>query len=337
MGMIPLAPHLAPGAPDGLTRWIGPPPRPLSPDDPRRIPVGDLFDSTGSILVRHLAYFVALVGPVLVVATLIEAVLAARLGALLAGLGARLPTPEEAISLAGVGVADVVVAAVAAVTASAAATVAAATLYRGEPAPGVIAVYRRVARRLPGLLGLTILLFLLLLVLISGLALVVIALSGGIAPVEQPSGPQVFLVLIAITAWVVALLLLLARVTVALPALILEGKSAIDALGRSWTLTAGSSWRILGIVVATGLVSNALSGIIPSFSRPFENPFAPLSFRGLETTLALQALTTGLAQLVILPLGSTVTTILFLDLRRWQVRRSASRTGSAEPPPQAEP
>jgi hypothetical protein len=332
--MIPLAPHLSPGAPDAMTRWVGPPPTPLPPDYPRRIPVGDLFDAGGSILVRHLAYLVALVGPVVVVGSLIQAVLAARLGALLAGLGARLPTSQEAIALAGVGVGEVVVAAVAVMAGSAAATLAAAALYRGEAAPGIVAVYRRVGRRLPGLLGLVILVFLLFLVLICGLALVVIALSGGIAP-AAPAAPQVFLVLIAIPAWVVALLLLAARIAVALPALILEDETAIGALGRSWTLTAGSTWRVLGIVIAVGLVSNVLGGVVPSFSQPFADPFAPPSFRGLETTLALQALTTGLAQLVILPLSATVTTILFLDLRRWRESRSAPRTGPSEPLPPA--
>lgn len=57
-------------------------------------------------------------------------------------------------------------------------------------------------------------------------------------------------------------LFLLARWSVVTPAIVLEGRSAVEALGRSWELVRGKTWTALGVVVVTLLVAAVANGVI---------------------------------------------------------------------------
>jgi hypothetical protein len=63
-------------------------------------------------------------------------------------------------------------------------------------------------------------------------------------------GLGLFLGLVVIVTAVATLLFLSVRWALVIPVVVLEGRGALDALGRSWRLVAGSGWRILGYFIA---------------------------------------------------------------------------------------
>jgi hypothetical protein len=57
-------------------------------------------------------------------------------------------------------------------------------------------------------------------------------------------------------------LFLLARWSVVTPAIVLEGRSALEALGRSWELVRGKTWTALGVVIVTLILAAVANGVI---------------------------------------------------------------------------
>jgi len=46
------------------------------------------------------------------------------------------------------------------------------------------------------------------------------------------------------------------------PAIMVEGASAVDSLGRSWNLTKGHKWSLFGASLVIGIIAALLSGAI---------------------------------------------------------------------------
>jgi hypothetical protein len=108
------------------------------------------------------------------------------------------------------------------------------------------------------------------------------------------------------------------RIYFAMPIVVLERLSPTRALARSWRLTRGSWWRVLGILILTlllvGLVSNLLTtpftllSVVPSFLFPGE-PWVPVAAGALiyVGTVLISSFTT--------PFTVGVSTLLYIDLR----------------------
>ncbi|MDS1270417.1 glycerophosphoryl diester phosphodiesterase membrane domain-containing protein [Lipingzhangella sp. LS1_29] len=108
------------------------------------------------------------------------------------------------------------------------------------------------------------------------------------------------------------------RFALALPAVVLERAGPLRALGRSWNLTAGSWWRIFGILLLAELLIFLVTEILMT---PFSLGAAAVLFLGADTawaavvasallflgTLLLLALTT--------PFTVGVTALLYVDRR----------------------
>lgn len=91
---------------------------------------------------------------------------------------------------------------------------------------------------------------------------------------------------------------------------VLEGKGAVEALGLSWRLVAGSTWRVLGYTLLLGLVVGAI-GLAFGFVSAAIGGSNPPTDPG---AIAAQSLVNGLAGIIVGPLSLVPLTLLYYDL-----------------------
>jgi len=105
---------------------------------------------------------------------------------------------------------------------------------------------------------------------------------------------------------------LFVRWGVAIPALLAEGIGPIRALDRSWTLTRGHFWRLLGILVLMYLLTTVISGALGAFALPLAVlvPFVPAVVRG-AIILTLDTVASAVVQ----PALYLCVALLYFDLR----------------------
>ncbi|MEX2416784.1 MAG: glycerophosphoryl diester phosphodiesterase membrane domain-containing protein [Actinomycetota bacterium] len=89
------------------------------------------------------------------------------------------------------------------------------------------------------------------------------------------------------------------KLTTAIPSLVVENKRGTQAIGRSWNLTKGHFWHVLGAVVVSAILTGVVSAII---SGPFSGWF-------------LGGLFSGIAMSITMPFSSLVLVLLYTDLR----------------------
>ena len=105
------------------------------------------------------------------------------------------------------------------------------------------------------------------------------------------------------------------RLYLAAAALILENVSVWEGIRRSWHLTKGSFWRVLGILVLTTLITLVLLGAIMS-AMSIASQLAMSAGAGMYATVsAVTAFATSLLQAAILPFSSAVNALTYIDLR----------------------
>lgn len=151
-------------------------------------------------------------------------------------------------------------------------------------------------------------------------AVVVVLALLHLAPVAVLAG-----VLGGIASIVLGLLLVI-RLSITLPALVLEGISPRRAIARSFELSRGSYWRMLGILLLTELAvavasslvslpfsiaSFATSGYASIFSASTVSPSLHVS----AATVVLAAIGSIVAGAITTPLSAGVVCLLYTDLR----------------------
>jgi len=186
--------------------------------------------------------------------------------------------------------------------------------------PSVGQVVRRVGSRVWLLLGLSLLtglIYLLVVVVLLAPGAVLIAASqqvaGGIA------------LALAVPAVVVLGSFLWVRLAFAAPALLLERVGVGQALRRSWRLTAGSWWRVFGILLLTVVISFVASGLLATPLSLVGSVVGEAlggssddgaAFRqGLLVSQLFANLGSVLASTVTAPFSAAVTALLYIDLR----------------------
>jgi hypothetical protein len=108
------------------------------------------------------------------------------------------------------------------------------------------------------------------------------------------------------------------RLTLAAPAMLLEGVGITDGLRRSWRLVRGSWWRVFGIVLVTSLITGIGTGIL---GLPFTQVGAAIGTGADATTtrLLLSAVLSGIGEIitgtVFTPFTAAVTSLLYIDRR----------------------
>ncbi len=93
----------------------------------------------------------------------------------------------------------------------------------------------------------------------------------------------------------------LVRLSVAIPALVVERRRGGEALTRSWSLVRGHGWRVLGTFVAAFVLTGIVSGILT----------APAAGSGWF----LQGVLAAVGQVITTPFTAIVTLLVYLDLR----------------------
>jgi hypothetical protein len=106
-----------------------------------------------------------------------------------------------------------------------------------------------------------------------------------------------FIWALAILAYVLFMWTMLA---VSIPALVIENRRGVDALGRSWNLVKPHFWHTLGILVVTAIIVGIVAGIIGAIG-------------GYNWIVSW--ITSSIGQILTAPFSALVTVILYLDLR----------------------
>jgi hypothetical protein len=179
--------------------------------------------------------------------------------------------------------------------------------------PRAAEAWQATRRRLPALLGLT------LLVLLIVLGVVILPVLPGI--VALLLGADLAGVLLLVVGVPLAAVLALATAVLtwfAAPVVMLERQPVVRALRRSARLVRANFWRVLGLWLLLQLLVAVLGGILGGplvlvASGVFENPFGWQS-------LSLQAVGTILANTVTLPFAAAVAVLVYVDQR---MRREA--------------
>jgi hypothetical protein len=179
------------------------------------------------------------------------------------------------------------------------------------------ALWQRVRPRLGAVLALAV-----ITTLVSLAAAGVFVAPGLVVALTGDPLTGVLLFVVGLLPAIVVSLWLFAKLGLAAPALLLEEQNAVRALQRSWALTRGSFWRVLGILFLTWVMTAIGAGIVSA-------PFALVS--GIVSTgmggdqyssfganlaqLLISGVGTILGGAVFYPFTAAVTTLLYLDLR----------------------
>lgn len=176
---------------------------------------------------------------------------------------------------------------------------------RGQPAT-TSEVWAAVKPRIWALLGLA---------LLTGLIVVapmVAGIGGAVALGAVLGGAGLAIGIPLAIATVVASIYLYIRLSLSSAAMVLEKTGVTDALRRSGVLVKGSWWRILGILVLTGIITGIIGAIIVV---PVLAVSAVLTSEGSPVFLVLQQLAGGLAAVVLSPFSAGVRALLYVDRR----------------------
>jgi len=306
----------------------GPPPRPKPGIIPLRpISLGEIYDGAFQALRTNPRTMIGVSAVVIAITTLITTLPQA---AALTGLGdsalfspsrTEPVRPEDVVGpLAGLVTSLLVPSVIQAlattvVTGLLIVAVSGAVLGQRTP-PGLL--WQRTRGRMPALIGLAALVF-----LVEMALLVALILPGILVLAAGSAVAGALLLVFGGLAWFFVALpgLYLVKWSLAAPALLLEHQPVIGALRRSWTITRGSFWRVLGIQLLTVILVAVLSGII---NTPFAviggligaSETTPYSdFAITLTQLVVQGLGTIVAGAVFYPFQAAVTALLYIDLR----------------------
>lgn len=190
-------------------------------------------------------------------------------------------------------------------------------IYAGKPV-GAFSSLGRASRRWVTLLALMVLL------LLGALAVFLVgAMVGTLAlfvlTVVVRSLPLVvFFVLILYVAMIAALIFVAVRWSMAVQVVMLESLGARAAMGRSWRLIAGSTWRVIGYYLIFALLAIVISLIIGTAVNILVNPYEMSGFRIVAIDWSKLAIATVLSALLgafVAPLTAIPAILLYLDLR----------------------
>ena len=167
--------------------------------------------------------------------------------------------------------------------------------------PSIGETWRRTRGMLLRLTGLTLILFIPVLVVLGGLvALVIVAFDAGS---NLAGGAGIFAIVLAL----VAMAYVGVRLALSTPSLVLEELGVLGSLRRSWGLTRGRFWRTFGVLLVSSVIVGVVQQVI-AFGFQILGALLGLAF---SSTVDGQASEIGLAIVVF---GVTVVGSLLASL-----------------------
>ncbi|MFI6293015.1 glycerophosphoryl diester phosphodiesterase membrane domain-containing protein [Nonomuraea sp. NPDC050790] len=141
--------------------------------------------------------------------------------------------------------------------------------------------------------------------------------------VANTSSPQdafglIGLGLLMILLYAVYALFFNTRFAFAAPIVVLEGRGPVEAMKRSWRLVSGDFWRVLGILLLTGILAYLVSSVL---SVPFSLASSLLGVTGsdgvgvIALSAVLLAIGSTLAAMIVYPFQAAVAGLLYADRR----------------------
>ncbi|MPZ94268.1 MAG: hypothetical protein GEU96_04965 [Propionibacteriales bacterium] len=174
--------------------------------------------------------------------------------------------------------------------------------------------WRLTRPRLLALLGLVLLNALIVLApapIVVGLVVALVAADAGL-------GVTIPVIALAVVLYVVYAVFMATRLALGAPALVLENRGVRSALGRSWSLVKGDSWRVFGIILLTQILVVVVGGVI---AVPFTIGGTAAGYLGGGSVGAgivaaiLAALGSIVSSTITYPFNAGVTGLLYTDRR----------------------
>lgn len=276
-----------------------------SPERPlplRQMGIGELIDAAIKLYRRDFLALIGIVAFLVVPVSFLELWLTqSTLGPMAAGVT---PTDEEVIrSLGPIGIIFAIELLIVQPFLAAAITRAAADAYLGERVE-IGRTYRFALSRLPAILWITILSTV---VVILGfvLALVVIVIGAALAGTVDVVG--IIVLVLGIILFAIPIVILI-RLTLTAPVLVVEDVRGTRALGRSWRLTKGKFWRLLGVLILASLIGGIASLVITIPAQAIVAAIGPEAW-------PVAAIGTALASVLVTPFTVLIVVLLYFDLR----------------------
>ena len=183
-------------------------------------------------------------------------------------------------------------------------------------------VWERTRGRILPLIGQTLLITLITviadaIIVVIGIVLIVIIAASVTGP--DPGAGAIVITLLAALALIVIVFIaaafLVVRLSLAPAALMLENTGVIEGIGRSWALTRGSFWRVLGILVLAGLITGLVTGTL-SFGLGMVFGVVSVGLPAAHPLVsAVTVLLTSVLSALVLPFTAAVTALTYIDLR----------------------
>ena len=183
-------------------------------------------------------------------------------------------------------------------------------------------VWERTRGRILPLIGQTLLITLITviadtIIVVIGIVLIVIIAASVTGP--DPGAGAIVITLLAALALIVIVFIaaafLVVRLSLAPAALMLENTGVVEGIGRSWALTRGSFWRVLGILVLAGLITGLVTGTL-SFGLGMVFGVVSVGLPAAQPLVsAVTVLLTSVLSALVLPFTAAVTALTYIDLR----------------------
>ena len=191
------------------------------------------------------------------------------------------------------------------------------------PTPGE--AWERTKDRVLALIGQTLLLSLIngaiiAIVSAASMAMGYVIISTAVSDSGEDVGPGLFilflmLLLFLVIATGVAIAFIAVRLSVAPAALVLENIGVIEGIKRSWALTRGNFWKVLGTLFLAGLITSIISGAISGATGVVGSGFAVIAPEMYAFFMALITFITAVLSALVLPFNASVTALIYVDLR----------------------
>ena len=127
-------------------------------------------------------------------------------------------------------------------------------------------------------------------------------------------GGALSILFLMIVALIVVACFLTVKFAFTSSAVVLEGLGPVDALKRSWALSKGSFWRILGRIWLIGIVTGLISGVLGAVVGAILGVGAAAA-DSVGLLVAFSAFLSALLSAVVIPVQSSFYTLMYLDER----------------------